>query len=193
MTDNNKTYNSGENTPVGNDKAVNAAIENILTRTSVRRYQTDDRVSKKDLDTILHAAMAAPTGVNKRPWHFVAVTDRGLLKKLASTLPYCHMAAEAPLAIVVCVDRNRFLDGDDATLWVQDLGAASENILLAANALGLGGVWTAVYPHADRMQAVSDDLSLADNLVPFNVIPIGHPLVPPHARDKWEPDRVTYL
>lgn len=115
----------------------NKAYENILTRVSVRRY-LDKPVSDELITAILHAAMAAPSGVNRQPWEFVVVDDSAKLKKLAEALPYAKMTAEAPLAIVVCGNRSRFLDGVDDNLWEQDLSASSENILLAAHALGLG-------------------------------------------------------
>lgn len=75
------------------------------------------------------------------------VENPELLTKLADALPYAKMAAHAPVAIVVCGNKDRFLDGVDDVLWEQDLSAASENILLAAHAIGLGGVWTCIYPH----------------------------------------------
>lgn len=171
--------------------AGNEVIENILTRTSVRRY-SDAAVSDGALTTILHAAMSAPSGVNRQPWEFVVVDKPELLKALAEALPYAKMTASAPVAIVVCGNRERFLDGDDATLWVQDLAAASENILLAAHALGLGGVWTCLFPHADRMEAAARLLELPHDIVPFNLIPLGTPAAPGHPMNKWQPDRVHF-
>ena len=169
------------------------AIDNLLTRTSDRSFDKDIEVSDESITTILHAAMAAPTGVNKRPWHFVVVRDRALLDKLADALPYCHAAKEAPVAIVACGDSRRFLDGVDSTLWAQDLSAASENILLAVHALGLGAVWTCAYPHTDRMDSISSILNLPEELKPFNVIPIGHVTRTHKQFDKWDPDCVTYM
>lgn len=119
---------------------------NIIWGVSVRRY-SDKPVSSEQVSAILHAAMSAPTGVNKQPWEFVVVDDPELLGQLAEDLPFAKMAAQAPVAIVVCGNKDRFLDGVDDVLWEQDLSAASENILLATHAIGLGGVWTCVYPH----------------------------------------------
>ena len=170
-------------------KTVNPAYENIVTRTSVRRY-TDQPVSADDTDALLHAAMCAPTGVNRQPWELIAVDDASLRERLAAALPYAKMAAHAPLVIVVCGNEDRFLDGDDSTLWVQDVSAASENILLAAHSLGLGGVWTCLYPHDDRMKAVAEILNIPAGVVPFSLIPIGHPLTAQPPMDKWKPERV---
>lgn len=168
-------------------------IDSILTRTSDRLFDSSRPIENEKLDTILHAAMAAPSGVNRQPWHFYVVTDKALLNKLSQVLPYCKMAKDAGAAIVVCGDKSRFLEGDDSTLWVQDLSASSENILLAAHALGLGSVWTALYPHQDRIDAVTTLLNIKKDFIPFNVIPIGYVKTPHKALDKFRPDAVTYV
>ena len=164
-------------------------LENILTRTSDRMFDPSKEVSEDDLNTILHAAMAAPTAVNRQPWQFVVVTNREMLDSMAAALPYCHMATAA---IVVCGYKERFLEGTDDHLWVQDLSAASENILLASHALGLGSVWTCLYPHTDRMGSVSEILSLPEDFIPFNVIPIGYTTRTHSPIDKWNPAAVIY-
>lgn len=168
------------------------ALENILTRTSDRLFVPGKTVEAEKIESILKAAMAAPSGVNRQPWHFFVVSDRNLLCQLADALPYCKMAKDAGVAIVVCGDKTRFLDGDDATLWVQDVSAASENILLAAHALGLGSVWTALYPHQDRMEHTRKILDIDGNFVPFNVIPIGYVRTPHHPIDKFRSSAITY-
>ena len=167
----------------------NDGYMNIMKRVSVRRY-SDKPVSFEQVSAILHAAMSAPTGVNKQPWEFVVVDDPELLGQLAEALPYAKMATQAPVAIVVCGNKDRFLDGVDDVLWEQDLSAASENILLAAHAIGLGGVWTCIYPHEERIAPVRTILNLPDNLIPFNLIPIGYPVKEHAPMDKWHPERV---
>lgn len=167
-------------------------LNNILTRTSDRMFDPSKEIDPDDIQAILQAAMAAPTAVNKQPWQFVVVTNRDLLKQLALDLPYCHMANEAGAAIVVCGDKSRFLEGEDSELWVQDVSAASENILLAAHALGLGSVWTAVYPHKDRMGSVSGILKIPEDFVPFNVIPIGYVKMAHTPINKWNDAAVIY-
>lgn len=170
----------------------NTAYMNILTRRSVRRY-SDREISDLEISGILHAAMSAPSGVNRQPWEFIVITDRQKLDALAEALPYAKMTADAPVAIVACGNSERFLDGIDNTLWEQDLSAASENILLAAHALGLGGVWTCVYPHKERIEPVSTILSLPANLIPFSLIPIGEPAGNHAPMDKWHPERIHVL
>lgn len=167
----------------------NQAYVNILGRVSVRRY-ADRPVDDEQVSALLHAAMSAPSGVNRQPWEFIVVDDPSLLTRMANALPYAKMAAEAPMAIVICGSRERFLEGVDGVLWEQDLSAASENLLLAAHALGLGGVWTCLYPHQDRMALVKAILDLPDAFVPFNLIPVGYPLADHAPMDKWHPERV---
>lgn len=167
----------------------NQAYQNILSRTSIRQY-TDQPVSDEIKEAILRAAMAAPSGVNRQPWEFILIDNSEILQALADSLPYAKMAAKAPMAIAVCGNSSRFLEDEDATLWVQDVSASSENILLAAHALGLGAVWTCLYPHADRMEAVSRILTLPEGIVPFSLIPIGYPARDHSPIGKWHPDRI---
>lgn len=165
-------------------------IGNILTRTSVRIYENGVVIAPDEVEILLRAAMAAPSAVNKQPWQFVVVDDRRLLERLDEALPYAKMAAGASLAVVVCGDKSHFLNGGDDDLWVQDLSAATENLLLAAHAIGYGGVWTCVYPHADRMDPVRDILGLPEGIVPFNVVPIGKPAREEKPKDKWDETKV---
>ncbi len=180
-----------ENDSLQNIIANNPAYRNIIERTSVRRY-TDQPVSDEFKSALLHAGMSAPSGVNRQPWEFILIDDRTILAKLSEVLPYAKMAASAPMAIVVCGNPDRFLDGDDSTLWEQDLSAASENILLAAHALGLGAVWTCLYPHTDRIEPVKEILNIKEDIIPFNLIPVGYPVAEHSPMNKWNPTRVHF-
>ena len=113
------------------NSGAQAAINNIMTRTSIRQY-TNEPVSKANIETMLRAGMAAPTAVNKQPWHFVVVTDREQLNALAAANRGTGMATRAPLAIVVCGDMQKTMPGTGQGFWVQDCSAATENILLEA-------------------------------------------------------------
>lgn len=166
-----------------------AAINNIMTRTSIRQY-TNEPVSKADIETMLRAGMAAPTAVNKQPWHFVVVTDKAKLKALSGGRG--RMLEQCAVAIVVCGDMEKAMPGKAKEYWIQDCSAATENILLAANALGLGAVWTGVYPMEDRMAAVSKAMKLPEIIVPLCTIVIGHPAEQPKPKDKWKPENVSY-
>ena len=169
----------------------NTAIENIFARKSVRAY-TSQPIEKEKVDLLVKAAMAAPTAVNKQPWAFVVVDDRKVLDKLAAELPYAKMTAQAPLAIVVCGDLSKALNGEKDRYWMLDCSAASENLLLAAESMGLGAVWTAVYPENDRIAKVRSVLSLPDHIIPFNLIPVGYPQHREESKDKFKTENIHY-
>ena len=168
-----------------------AVLENIASRTSIRAY-TSEPVGDETVTALLKAGMAAPTAMNTQPWTFYVVRDKELMQSLAEVLPYAKMAADAAVLIVPCGDRDRFLSGEGMTYWVQDLSAASETILLAAHAMGLGAVWTGVYPIRKRIADVSRILEMKDSHVPFCVIPIGWPADNPEPKDKWDTEKIIY-
>ena len=169
----------------------NAALQNIATRTSVRSY-LNEPVDAATVEQLLRAGMAAPTAVNRQPWHFVVVNEKSQLEALSKTNPYSSMLENAPLAIVVCGDMKKALEGTAREFWVQDCSAATENILLAANALGLGAVWTGAYPSEERCSAISEVLKLPENLIPLNIIVIGYPDGVNEPKDKWKPENISY-
>lgn len=168
------------------------AIENILTRTSVRQYDTTRTISPDTVETLLRAAMSAPTAVNKQPWQFVVLDNREAIDSLSEYLPYAKMLEHAPLAIVTCGDLTQAIEGEGETYWIQDVSAATENLLLAAHALGLGAVWTGVYPIAERVTGVQKALAMPDSIVPLAVVPIGYPAMEQAPKDKWKPEKVHY-
>ncbi len=170
-------------------RELNPVLNSIMTRTSIRQY-TNQPVSKADIESLLRAGMAAPTAVNRQPWHFVAVTDKAKLKELAGSRG--RMLEQCALAIVVCGNMDKAMQGKGQAYWIQDCSAATENILLAAHALGLGAVWTGVYPMDDRMAYVSKSVKLPENIIPLCVIAIGHPAESPTPKDKWKPENVSY-
>ena len=161
-----------------------AVLDNIATRTSIRDYEARP-VEKEKVEKMLRAAMAAPTAMNKQPWHCV-------LDSLADANPYAKMLLKAPLAIVVCGDMDKVIEGGGRDFWIQDASAATENLLLAAHAMGLGAVWTGAYPSEERCKAISATLSLPDNLVPLNMIVIGYPAEHPQPKDKFKEENITF-
>ena len=176
---------------VKNESNDNSMLETIMTRTSIRQY-TDQPVEKEKIEAMLRAGMAAPTAVNAQPWHFVVVSDKAKLGELAAANPRAGMLKSAPLAIVVCGDMTKALEGKGRQFWIQDCSAATENILLAAHAQGLGAVWTALYPMEERMQPVSEALKLPDTLIPLCTVVIGYPAERLEPKDKWKPENISY-
>ena len=100
------------------ENCSNEAIKNIMTRTSIRQY-TDEPVSKADIETMLRAGMAAPTAVNRQPWHFVVINSKEKLAELAGNNPRGGMLKKAALAIVVCGNMDKALQGPAQGFWVQ--------------------------------------------------------------------------
>lgn len=148
---------AGERTPAG-ESGKRSPLDVIMTRTSIRAYR-DCPVGADTVELLLRAAMAAPSAVNRQPWAFVVVDDRELLRELAGALPFAKMAARA-LPGRGRLRRLVAQSGASGDWWVMDASAASENLLLAAHALGLGAVWTGVYPRGERVEAVRRVLRL---------------------------------
>lgn len=168
----------------------NEVIKVIKNRKSVRHF-TGESVSKDDLKKILESAMCAPTAVNKQPWSFVVVTDRKVLDALADSLPYAKMLANAGAAIIICAIPEKAFEGS-MEFAIIDCSLAGENILLTVESLGLGAVWTAAYPDAKRMSAVRNVLGIPQNVIPLNVIPIGHPTGEDKPKDKFKEENIHW-
>lgn len=177
-------------TTADTNAATAAVIENIMTRTSIRQF-TDQPISKDTLDLLVKAGMAAPTAVNAQPWAYVVVTEREVLDSLNNVSQYYNLKT-ATAAIIVCGDLTKAMEGPGQEYWVQDCSAATENILLAAHAYGLGAVWCGVYPISERVEAVSKVLGLPETIIPLNVITMGYPDENPTPKDKFKPENIHY-
>ncbi|HNS50697.1 MAG TPA: nitroreductase family protein [Anaerolineae bacterium] len=151
------------------------ALEAILTRRSIRQY-APQAVPEQVVRELLAAAMQAPSAGNQQPWHFVVVTGAGQRMALAGALPHGQMLKTAPLGIAVCVGLETLRHPG---FWVQDCSAATQNLLVAAHALGLGGVWLGVYPIEERVQGVQRVLGLPAQVVPLCVLSLGYPAARP--------------
>ncbi len=185
----NNNNTTTETTPTDSSSAM---LDAIFTRTSIRSYEPDHAVSRDTVEILLRAAMSAPSAVNKQPWAFVVLDTREALDSLAEVLPYAKMLTHAPLAIVACGDMNKAIEGEGRDFWIQDVSAATENMLIAAHALGLGAVWTGVYPDLERVKAVKERLGMPDNIIPLCVVPVGYPAGNQQPKDKWNPEAIHY-
>lgn len=172
------------------EAAAPDAITVIHSRKSVRSF-TGQIIEKEKLDKILRAAMAAPTAVGRQPWSFVVVTERKTLDALKDGLPYAQMLGKAGAAIIVCAIPEKAHD-KMVEFAVIDSSLAGENILLAAEALGLGATWTAAYPYKDRMGHVRKTLNIPDSIIPLNVIPIGYPAGADKPKNKYKPENIHW-
>lgn len=163
-------------------------MEAIRTRRSIRKY-TDKPVSEAMVRDILDAAMMAPSAGNSQPWQFVVVNDRNVLDGMRDLHPHIKMVTQAQLGILVCGDLSveKF-----AGYWVQDCSAAMQNMLLAIHGLGLGAVWTGIYPMEDRVAAFSKMFNLPEHVIPLGFAPIGWPDQQPQSKSRLKEDRIHY-
>ena len=157
------------------------AIETILSRRSIRRF-TPEPVEQETLITLLKAAMAAPTACNAQPWEFVVVTEPKVLAHIREKFLFARY--NAPAAIVVCGNMGIANNSAGREHWVQDCSAATENILLAAAGLGLGGVWIGIFPYPSKIKPIAEVLGIPENVTPLSMVYVGHPAEtkPPSAR-----------
>lgn len=158
------------------------SLQLLHQRRSIRRY-TNQTISDEQLEQLLRAAMAAPSASNKQPWQFVVIQERAMLSQLSEVHPYTKMLREAPLCVAVCGDRNN-------KFWEQDCAAATQNILLAATALGLGAVWLGIHPNPEPVAKVAQLLQIPDTHLPLCLISIGHPAEEKGASERYDPSKV---
>ncbi len=160
----------------------------LLSRRSVRKF-SDIPVSREKLEKMLEAAMYAPSARNYQPWHFVVVQKREGLDRLAEIHPYAKMLKTATAAILVCADRK--LEENDS-YNAQNCAAATQNILLTANELGVGSCWLGVMPREERMKNIGDYLELPEHVVPVSLIALGEPDEHKETPERYKPDRIHY-
>lgn len=166
--------------------ATMSAIDAIKTRRSVRQF-TAEPVGDELLRTILACGMQAPSACNEQPWQFVVLRDRKLLAEVGGINPYAGYAKTAPLAVLVAGDtRLEKCQG----YWFEDCSACAENMLLAAHALGLGAVWTGIYPLPERVAGFRKLCDLPQTVIPLALLVMGHPAKTPAPQDRFRPDRV---
>lgn len=163
-------------------------MDEIMNRTSVRQY-LDKPVSSADIEKILKAGMAAPSAVNKQPWELIVITKKQELEQLANFSPYAQALKQAVFAVVVCADENRSYKKE---YDVQDLSALSENMLIEAKSLGIGGVWLGGYPEEERIEWLKKHFDLPQSIVPYWVLSFGYPLHEQKPMNKWDLNKIHY-
>jgi nitroreductase len=166
-------------------------LDNIHSRNSVRHF-TGEPVTREQLLTLVKAGMAAPSAKNIQPWAFIAITDHDTLVKLSEELPFAKMLPKAGGAIVVCGDLIKASEESHPDMWEQDCSAATENILLAAEAMKLGAVWTACWPHRSRSGYAASILGVPEHIVPFCVIAVGHPTGEDLPKNKFREENLRW-
>jgi len=163
------------------------AMQAILTRRSIRRY-TEDAITPGMVTELLKAAMSAPTAANE-PWDFVVIRDRNTFDGVRKFHPHAEMLKQAQVGILVCADPTReTLKGR----WPLDCAAATENILIAANALGLGACWVGIYPVEERMVGLRGLLAIPDHVIPLSMVSLGYPAEKKKPPDRFRPERIHH-
>lgn len=162
------------------------AMEAIFSRRSIRKY-TSQKVPEKVIEELLKAGMAAPSAGNQQPWHFVVIDDRNILDEIPKVHPYSQMTREASVAILICGDVK---SEKHTGYWMQDCSAATQNVLLAVEAQGLGAVWLGVYPREDRVSGIRKLLGLPEHVVPLSLIPVGYKGEQKPPADRYDASRV---
>ena len=162
------------------------ALTAIKTRRSVRKY-TAAPVGEDTVKEILRCGMQAPSACNEQPWQFVVIRDKALLAKAGDINPYAKFAKDAPVAILVCGDLR--LDKCQG-YWVQDCSNCAQNMLLAAHALGLGAVWTGIYPLGERVEGFRKLCGLPQEVTPLALLVMGHPVEQPKPENRFKAERI---
>ncbi len=160
----------------------------LMSRRSIRKY-TDRSISDEEIDSILHAAMYAPSAVNKQPWHFIVISDKALYGKVIEIHPNARFLSGASHAILVCGDEK--LQHDEG-YYLADCGAATQNILLAAHMLGIGSCWIGIYPRARREELIGNLFNLPSHVKPFALVSLGYPDEEKQVSDRFSREKVHY-
>lgn len=149
-------------------------LDAIFSRKSVRKFK-DEKLSEEAIHTILKAGMSGPTCVNARDWSFIVVDDLTLLKQMADANGKpAKLLEKAPLAILICGDTSKaFKMAND--YWIIDGAIAGQNMILAAQDLGIGSVWLGTYPQMERVQAQKELFNLPEDQIPHSIIAFGYP------------------
>ncbi len=163
-------------------------FETILTRRSIRQFTSktiDEELQKK----LLQAAMQAPSARNTQAWQFVVIDDRQILREISNIHPYADMLKQAPLAIAICGD---FQLEESVDYLALNCAAATENILLAVHAFGLGAVWLAIHPRKQRIKDLRNLLNLPDDIIPISLVAVGYPKEQKGLANRFNPEKVHY-
>ena len=163
-------------------------MEAILSRRSIRKY-TKKNVPKKLINKILEAAMSAPSAGNEQPWHFIVINNIQILSEIPTFHNHAEMLKEAALGILVCNDKNMEKHKD---MWIQDCSAATENMLIAIHANGLGAVWLGVYPRKERIDGLINLLNIPNHIIPFSLVSIGYPAEQKPKTNRYNKSRIHY-
>jgi len=162
------------------------ALEGIRTRRSIRKYQTG-KVSEDLITELLSCAMFAPSAFDKQPWQFLVLNKKEIFDDILKAAPHAEMIKDASHAIIICGDKKF---QENAGLLIQDISAATENLLLTAHSLGLGAVWVGIYPFDEIVEGIKKLFNMPENIVPVSMAVIGYPAEKPEQPERYKQDRI---
>ncbi len=166
------------------------ALECIKNRTSIRKF-IDKPVEDELIKEIIKAGMCAPSALNRQPWEFYVIDNKEIMDRITAVSP--NFDKDSPIQVVV-VGRLDYINGGDILdYWIEDCAAVTQNMLLAATALGLGSLWCGVFPRKDRCDAIKEILGLKDNQMPFSFLHFGYMGEEPNPKDKYQEERIHYI
>ena len=159
-------------------------LEAIYHRRSVRRF-LPEALTEETVTALLKAACAAPSAHHLRPWRFVVVDSQEKMRGMLDIHSHMEMLRTAPTAIIVCGDSTVSPD-----FWPDDCAAATENMVIAAEILGLGSFWCAVYPRVERMEEFVQLFSLPEGIKPYSVLAVGKPAEPKIQAERFKQELI---
>lgn len=160
----------------------------IQNRRSIRKFQ-ENLVSDELLEKIITAGMYAPSACNEQPWHFIVIKNKSILIEIPTILTHTEMCRKAPCAILVSGDES--LEKSEGR-WPQDCAAATQNMLLSIHALGLGGVWSAIFPRKEAVTKIQLLFHMPHHVIPFSLVVLGYPAEVPKQPDRFQKQRIHY-
>lgn len=163
-------------------------IDLILTRRSIRKFKAI-RVERDTIQSVIKAAMYAPSAANRQPWHFIVIDEKSIMVDIMAFHSNSRMLGTASHAILICGDENLQHDNN---YWKADCGAATQNMLLAAHSLGLGACWIGIFPREYRMNSISALMKLPDHIKPFALVAIGYPDEKKNTPERFKAERVFH-
>jgi nitroreductase len=163
-------------------------LETILTRRSIRKY-SDQKIDENVFIDLVKAAVSAPSAGNQQPWKFIIIKDKEKLGNVLEFHPHAKMLLDAQGAILVCGDLSK---EKHKGYWILDCAAATQNILLAAHANGLGACWLGIYPREERVAGMKTLVSVPDHVIPFALVSLGFPDEEKNPSDRYHESLVHY-
>jgi nitroreductase len=162
------------------------SLEALKTRRSIRKY-TDNKIPEDLIKELINYAMYSPSAFDYQPWHFIVIDKKEIFDKILTAAAHAEMIKEASHAVILCGDRKL---EENIGLLIQDISAATQNLLLAAHTYGLGAVWVGIYPFEEIVNGIKDVFNLPDNIIPVSMAVIGYPAETPEQPERYKKERV---